>query len=55
MQLVGEYRNANYRQSINTLRSWDVNVLYDVERYPLRNDVPWDVVLDTLHELIEVK
>lgn len=45
-------RHPAFLQSINTLRSWDVNVLYDVERYPPRNDVPWIVVLDTLHQML---
>ncbi len=34
------------------LRQWGVYVLYDLDRYPPRNEVPWQVVLDTLHQAL---
>jgi len=29
-----------------------VRILYEPEKYPPRNDVPWHVVLDDLHHLV---
>lgn len=46
-------RHPAFRRSLTTLQQWGVHVLYDVEKYPPRNDVPWDVVLATLHQVVE--
>jgi hypothetical protein len=33
-----------------TLKDCGVFVLYEPQKYPPMNNVPWEVVLDTLHE-----
>jgi phosphopantothenoylcysteine synthetase/decarboxylase len=41
-----------FAKSLALLREWGVHVLYEPEKYPPRNDVPWNVVLDALHEVL---
>jgi flavoprotein len=45
-------RHPAFLKSLATLRQWGVYVLYDLDRYPPRNEVPWQVVLDTLHQAL---
>lgn len=42
-------RHPAFLQSLERLRSWGIGVLFDLEKYPPRNEVPWPVVFDTLH------
>jgi phosphopantothenoylcysteine synthetase/decarboxylase len=39
-----------FSRSITTLREWGVRVLYEPEKYPPSNKVPWNVILDELHQ-----
>jgi hypothetical protein len=39
-------------KSIEFLRACGVHVLYEPEKYPPKNEVPWEVVLDTLHQAL---
>lgn len=48
-------RHPVFSKSLATLQEWGVTVLYDLDKYPPRNDVPWDVVLATLHQLVEAR
>jgi hypothetical protein len=45
-------RHPAFSKSLTTLREWGVHVLFDLETYPPRNEVPWRVVLETLHQTI---
>jgi phosphopantothenoylcysteine synthetase/decarboxylase len=42
-----------FSRSIQLLREWGVQVLYQPEIYPPKNEVPWEVILDTLHEMMK--
>ncbi len=42
-----------FSKSIAFLRECGVHVLYEPEKYPPRNDVPWKVVLDRLHHILD--
>jgi phosphopantothenoylcysteine decarboxylase len=46
-------RHPVFRQSLATLQEWGVHILYDVDKYPPRNDVPWNVILAALHQIVE--
>jgi len=46
-------RHPAFRKSLATLQQWGVHILYDLEKYPPRNDVPWNTVLATLHQVVE--
>ena len=46
-------RHPVFLKNLETLRSYGMNVLYDVAKYPPRNEVPWDVVLGTLQQMME--
>ncbi len=45
-------RHPIFRQSLVTLQSWGVHLLFDLTAYPPRNEVPWSVVLDELHQIL---
>ncbi len=40
-------------RSIEMLRGYGVCILYEPEKYPPRNQVPADVILNTLHEILK--
>jgi hypothetical protein len=44
-------RHPIFQQSLATLQSWGVHLLFDLATYPPRNEVPWPVVLDVLHHI----
>jgi phosphopantothenoylcysteine synthetase/decarboxylase len=45
-----------FPRSIAQLREYGVHVIYEPEKYPLRNEVPCEVILDELHRICkEVK
>lgn len=46
-------RHPAFHKSLAMLQGWGISILYDLEKYPPRNDVPWDVVLATLHQIVE--
>lgn len=46
-------RHPVFLKNLDTLRSYGVNVLYDVGKYPPRNEVPWDVILEVLQQVME--
>jgi phosphopantothenoylcysteine synthetase/decarboxylase len=41
-----------FSRSLAFLKECGVHILYEPEKYPPRNDVPWHVVLDDLHQLV---
>lgn len=41
-------RHPAFHQSLTTLEAWGVHILFDLTKYPPRNEVPWAVVLDEL-------
>jgi len=43
-------RHPAFTKSITFLKERGVFVLYEPQKYPPMNNVPWKVVLDTLHE-----
>lgn len=45
-------RHPAFLKSLATLREGGVHILYDTNKYPPRNEVPWEVVLDTLHQAL---
>jgi Flavoprotein len=45
-------RHPAFTKSLATLREWGVHILFDLDRYPPRNEVPWNVVLDELHQKV---
>jgi hypothetical protein len=45
-------RHPAFLKSLAILREWGVHILYNTNKYPPRNDVPWEVVLDTLHHTL---
>jgi hypothetical protein len=45
-------RHPAFHQSLATLESWDVHILFDLTKYPPRNEVPWAVVLEELHQIL---
>ncbi|SRR5258708_38424342 len=44
-------RHPTFFKSLEILKEWGVQVLYDVERYPPRNEVPWEVILDEFQQV----
>jgi hypothetical protein len=42
-----------FPRSIAQLREYGVQVIYEPEKYPPKNEVPWDVILETLHRITE--
>jgi hypothetical protein len=44
--------NPAFARSIRLLRRWGIQVLYEPQTYPPKNQVPPDVILDTLHRLM---
>jgi Flavoprotein len=45
-------RHPALHQSLATLKSWGVHILFDLAMYPPRNEVPWSAVLDELHHIL---
>jgi phosphopantothenoylcysteine decarboxylase len=45
-------RHPAFAKSLTMLREWGVHVLFDLDHYPPRNEVPWQVVLERLHQVI---
>ena len=41
-----------FSRNIQFLREYGVHVLYEPETYPPKNEVTWEVILDTLHEML---
>ena len=41
-----------FAKSIEFLRGCGVHVLYEPEKYPPKNEVPWEIMLGELHELM---
>ncbi len=41
-----------FRRSVRMLRRYGVTVLYEPERYPPKNQIPPEVILEALHRLI---
>ena len=41
-----------FSKSIEFLRECGVHVIYEPEKYPPKNEVPWEIMLDELHELM---
>ncbi|BCL81480.1 hypothetical protein ccbrp13_39450 [Ktedonobacteria bacterium brp13] len=41
-------QEPDFQHSLARLRALGVTVVYDVERYPPNNDIPWPAVLETL-------
>lgn len=42
-----------FSRSIALLREYGVHVIYEPEKYPPKNEVPWKVILETLHQIIK--
>ena len=42
-------RHPAFNKSIVMLRESNIRVLYEPERYPPSNKVPWEIILDELH------
>ncbi|HEU0001174.1 MAG TPA: flavoprotein [Ktedonobacteraceae bacterium] len=40
-------------RSMNFLRDCGVHILYEPEKYPPKNEVPWEIILDELHRICE--
>ncbi len=47
-------RHPAFPKSLATLRGWGVDILYDTNKYPPRNDVPWEVILDELDKIMDL-
>ena len=45
-------RHPAFHQSLATLESWGVYTLFDLNKYPPRNEVPWEVILDELDHIL---
>lgn len=45
-------RHPAIKKSIATLRECGMCILYEPEKYPPSNNVPWDQVLEELHKLL---
>jgi flavoprotein len=41
-----------FSKSREFLRGCGVHVMYEPEKYPPKNEVPWDIILDELHEMM---
>lgn len=44
-----------FLESVEKLNRWGARVLYEPERFPIRNQIPIALVLETLHQLIEAR
>lgn len=44
--------NPAFARSVRLLRRWGIQVLYEPHTYPPKNQIPPDVILDTLHRLM---
>jgi phosphopantothenoylcysteine synthetase/decarboxylase len=42
-----------FPRSIAQLREYGVHIIYEPEKYPPKNEVPWEVILETLHRITE--
>ncbi len=42
-----------FLRSIRMLRRYGVYIIHEPEKYPPRNEVPWEVILETLHQIIK--
>ena len=42
-----------FSKSIAFLRGCGVHVIYEPEKYPPKNEVPWEIMLDELHEMMQ--
>jgi phosphopantothenoylcysteine synthetase/decarboxylase len=42
-------RHPAFSKSISLLKEYGVSVLYEPEKYPPMNNVPWEALLDSLH------
>jgi phosphopantothenoylcysteine synthetase/decarboxylase len=42
-----------FSRSIAFLRGCGVRVIYEPEKYPPKNEVPWEIILDELHEMMQ--
>lgn len=42
-----------FLKSMESLRAYGVRVLYEPERYPPKNEVPWHIILEELDRLME--
>jgi len=45
-------RHPAFHKSLTTLQEWGVHILFDLDKYPPRNEIPWEVVLDELHRIL---
>jgi len=41
-----------FSRNIAQLREYGVHIIYEPEKYPLKNEVPWNVILEALHQII---
>jgi phosphopantothenoylcysteine synthetase/decarboxylase len=41
-----------FPRSIAQLREYGVHVLYEPDKYPPKNEVPWEIILETLHQIM---
>ena len=48
-------RHPVFHQSLATLKGWNVHLLFDLAKYPPRNEVPWEVILDELHHVLNCR
>ena len=48
-------RHSAFRRSINSLKEDGVYVLYEPEKYPPMNNVPWEVTLHVLDNLLALQ
>ncbi len=44
-----------FLRSIALLKEYGVHVIYEPEKYPPKNEVPWDVILETLHRITSIQ
>ncbi|HJT55331.1 MAG TPA: flavoprotein [Ktedonobacteraceae bacterium] len=40
-------------KSMESLRAYGIHVLYEPEKYPPKNEVPWNIILEELDRLVE--
>lgn len=40
-----------FSRSIAQLREYGVHIIYEPDKYPPKNEVPWEVILETLHRM----
>jgi phosphopantothenoylcysteine synthetase/decarboxylase len=40
-----------FPRSITQLKEYGVHVIYEPDKYPPKNEVPWEVILDILHHI----